>query len=174
MSPGSSTESYPTFAHIGLRENPGKNLNQATCPNRESNPPPGFAARRANRYSTGVDSILLDMEKLRSRDLLLHLQDLGFRVTETVRENRMDGFTLQDTKLLQTAVRESYDYTFDTNSEILFVKWDDNRCVPVGSNCDVGASASRLPFGVHLGVEGDANVLGTISRNSTSCMNGVE
>ncbi|KAJ4449166.1 hypothetical protein ANN_00562 [Periplaneta americana] len=28
MSPGSSTESYPAFAHIGLRKNPGKNLNQ--------------------------------------------------------------------------------------------------------------------------------------------------
>ncbi|KAJ4440306.1 hypothetical protein ANN_08445 [Periplaneta americana] len=28
MSPGSSTESYPAFAHMGLRENPGKNLNQ--------------------------------------------------------------------------------------------------------------------------------------------------
>ncbi|KAJ4448167.1 hypothetical protein ANN_10180 [Periplaneta americana] len=28
MSPGSSTESYPAFARIGLRENPGKNLNQ--------------------------------------------------------------------------------------------------------------------------------------------------
>ncbi|KAJ4447279.1 hypothetical protein ANN_09283 [Periplaneta americana] len=38
MSPGSNTESYPAFAHIGLRENPGKSLNQATCPDRESNP----------------------------------------------------------------------------------------------------------------------------------------
>ncbi|KAJ4445252.1 hypothetical protein ANN_07053 [Periplaneta americana] len=38
MCPGSSTESYPAFAHIGLRENPGKNLNQVTCPDRESNP----------------------------------------------------------------------------------------------------------------------------------------
>ncbi|KAJ4449105.1 hypothetical protein ANN_00500 [Periplaneta americana] len=28
MSPGSNTESYPAFAHIGLRENPGKTLNQ--------------------------------------------------------------------------------------------------------------------------------------------------
>ncbi|KAJ4427350.1 hypothetical protein ANN_24970 [Periplaneta americana] len=28
MSPGSNTESYPAFAHIGLRENPRKNLNQ--------------------------------------------------------------------------------------------------------------------------------------------------
>ncbi|KAJ4432361.1 hypothetical protein ANN_20980 [Periplaneta americana] len=38
MSPGSSTESYPTFAHIGLRENPGKNLNQITCPDWDLNP----------------------------------------------------------------------------------------------------------------------------------------
>ncbi|KAJ4447243.1 hypothetical protein ANN_09247 [Periplaneta americana] len=29
MSPGSNTESYPAFAHIGLRENLGKNLNQS-------------------------------------------------------------------------------------------------------------------------------------------------
>ncbi|KAJ4450946.1 hypothetical protein ANN_02381 [Periplaneta americana] len=38
MSPGSSTESYPAFAHTGLRKNPGKNLNQVTCPDRDSNP----------------------------------------------------------------------------------------------------------------------------------------
>ncbi|KAJ4431114.1 hypothetical protein ANN_19709 [Periplaneta americana] len=38
MSPGSNTESYPAFAQIGLRENPGKNLNQVTYPDRESNP----------------------------------------------------------------------------------------------------------------------------------------
>ncbi|KAJ4434534.1 hypothetical protein ANN_23096 [Periplaneta americana] len=29
MSPGSNTESYPAFAPIRLRENPGKNLNQS-------------------------------------------------------------------------------------------------------------------------------------------------
>ncbi|KAJ4450402.1 hypothetical protein ANN_01826 [Periplaneta americana] len=38
MSPGSSTESYPAFARIGLRENPEENLNQVTCPDRDSNP----------------------------------------------------------------------------------------------------------------------------------------
>ncbi|KAJ4437904.1 hypothetical protein ANN_13843 [Periplaneta americana] len=38
MNPGSSTESYPAFARIGLRENPGKTLNQVTCPERDSNP----------------------------------------------------------------------------------------------------------------------------------------
>ncbi|KAJ4432058.1 hypothetical protein ANN_20672 [Periplaneta americana] len=38
MSPRSSTESYPAFARVRLRENPGKNLNQVTCPDRDSNP----------------------------------------------------------------------------------------------------------------------------------------
>ncbi|KAJ4426863.1 hypothetical protein ANN_26662 [Periplaneta americana] len=38
MSPGSNTECYPAFARKGLRENPGKNLNQITCPDQESNP----------------------------------------------------------------------------------------------------------------------------------------
>ncbi|KAJ4432304.1 hypothetical protein ANN_20923 [Periplaneta americana] len=38
MSPGSSTESYPAFARIGLRENTGKNLNQITSPDRDLNP----------------------------------------------------------------------------------------------------------------------------------------
>ncbi|KAJ4428533.1 hypothetical protein ANN_24577 [Periplaneta americana] len=38
MSPGSSTESYPAFARILLRENPGKNINQVNCPDRDSNP----------------------------------------------------------------------------------------------------------------------------------------
>ncbi|KAJ4451815.1 hypothetical protein ANN_03289 [Periplaneta americana] len=38
MSPGSNTESYPAFARIGWRENSGKNLNQVTCPDRDSNP----------------------------------------------------------------------------------------------------------------------------------------
>ncbi|KAJ4427546.1 hypothetical protein ANN_25194 [Periplaneta americana] len=38
MSPGSSTEGCPAFARIELRENPGENLNQVTCPDRDSNP----------------------------------------------------------------------------------------------------------------------------------------
>ncbi|KAJ4430831.1 hypothetical protein ANN_19422 [Periplaneta americana] len=46
MSPGSSTESYPAFAHIELRENPGKNLNQVTCPDRDSIP--GHLVSRPN------------------------------------------------------------------------------------------------------------------------------
>ncbi|KAJ4451871.1 hypothetical protein ANN_03349 [Periplaneta americana] len=54
MSPGSSTDSYPAFAHIGLRENPGKKPQPDTLPQLGIEPGlPGFAARRANRYFTG-------------------------------------------------------------------------------------------------------------------------
>ncbi|KAJ4451699.1 hypothetical protein ANN_03169 [Periplaneta americana] len=81
MNPGSNTESYPAFAHIGLREN-RKNPNQGTAPKithhllvlggrktpEKPQPgnllrpgfepgPPGFTARRADRYSTDVDLI---------------------------------------------------------------------------------------------------------------------
>ncbi|KAJ4429486.1 hypothetical protein ANN_21655 [Periplaneta americana] len=51
MRPGSSTESYPAFAHIGLKEpQPGNLLRPGIEPE-----PPGFAARRADRYSTAID-----------------------------------------------------------------------------------------------------------------------
>ncbi|KAJ4434428.1 hypothetical protein ANN_22990 [Periplaneta americana] len=48
MSPVSSIDSYPAFAHIELRENLGKNLNQVTCPDRNSNP--GHLFRDQTRY----------------------------------------------------------------------------------------------------------------------------
>ncbi|KAJ4449198.1 hypothetical protein ANN_00595 [Periplaneta americana] len=50
-----NTESYPAFARIGLRENPGKKPQAGNLPRPGFEPgPPGFAARRADRYSTGV------------------------------------------------------------------------------------------------------------------------
>ncbi|KAJ4442159.1 hypothetical protein ANN_12025 [Periplaneta americana] len=53
MSAGSSTESYPAFAGIGLRENPGKKPQPGNLPRPGFEPgPPGFAAIRADRYST--------------------------------------------------------------------------------------------------------------------------
>ncbi|KAJ4431290.1 hypothetical protein ANN_19887 [Periplaneta americana] len=52
MSPGSSTESYPAFARIGLRKTPEKpQPGNLPRPGFELGPP-GFAARRADRYST--------------------------------------------------------------------------------------------------------------------------
>ncbi|KAJ4435941.1 hypothetical protein ANN_18563 [Periplaneta americana] len=52
MSPESSTESHPAFARIELRENPGKNLNQVTCPDRDSNPGHLVSRPDPDRYST--------------------------------------------------------------------------------------------------------------------------
>ncbi|KAJ4452033.1 hypothetical protein ANN_03547 [Periplaneta americana] len=60
MSPGSSTESYPAFAHIGLRENPGKNLNQLTCPDQESNP--GHLVSQPDALTVTPQSTLLAKE----------------------------------------------------------------------------------------------------------------
>ncbi|KAJ4439747.1 hypothetical protein ANN_07875 [Periplaneta americana] len=53
MSPGSSTESYPAFARIGMRENPEKPQPGLPRPGFEPGPP-AFAARRADRYSTAT------------------------------------------------------------------------------------------------------------------------
>ncbi|KAJ4440495.1 hypothetical protein ANN_08636 [Periplaneta americana] len=87
-SPGSSAESYPAFALNEMRENPGKTLNQhrklpSICsywvegkplknlkkpqPGNLPQPgiepgPPGFAARRSDRYSTGVDMPILQLK----------------------------------------------------------------------------------------------------------------
>ncbi|KAJ4447233.1 hypothetical protein ANN_09237 [Periplaneta americana] len=61
MSPGSSTESYAAFARIGLRENPGK-PQRGNLPRLGFEPgPPGFAARRADRYSTDMAERLTNL-----------------------------------------------------------------------------------------------------------------
>ncbi|KAJ4440574.1 hypothetical protein ANN_08719 [Periplaneta americana] len=86
MSLGSSTESYPAFACIGLRENPGKNLNQVTYPDRDS----GFAARRADRYSTEFklapggetlrDYVIPSLANKSSDEIVTLLRDTGITV----------------------------------------------------------------------------------------------
>ncbi|KAJ4444459.1 hypothetical protein ANN_06251 [Periplaneta americana] len=67
MSPGSSTDSYPAFAHIGLRENPGKNLNQNIN---------GSSDRRRNCREVEVE--MSDEEIAReSRFSVMHKFDVG-------------------------------------------------------------------------------------------------
>ncbi|KAJ4439507.1 hypothetical protein ANN_07631 [Periplaneta americana] len=68
MNPGSSTESYPAFARIGLRENPGKNLNQVTCPDRDSNP--GHLVSRPDALTVTPQGIVLDPTIRFERDAL--------------------------------------------------------------------------------------------------------
>ncbi|KAJ4445818.1 hypothetical protein ANN_12503 [Periplaneta americana] len=50
MSPGSNTVSYPAFAHIGLRENPGKNLNQFDSLREELDTRHGLTPRRKMNF----------------------------------------------------------------------------------------------------------------------------
>ena len=60
---------------------------------------------------------------------------LGFEHQEH-RENCLKNCTLKSTNEIKKETRGSYDYRFDTNEEVLMVKWLDNRCVTVESNYD--------------------------------------
>ena len=69
-------------------------------------------------------------------DLLVHLRNLGYQATGTIRENRLSKCPLRPAKIMKKEKRGSYDYMFDTNEEILLVRWSDNKCVCVGTNYD--------------------------------------
>ncbi|KAJ4451040.1 hypothetical protein ANN_02476 [Periplaneta americana] len=89
MSTGSSTESYPAFARIGLRENPGKNLNQITYPDQDSNP--GHLVLRPDALTTTpqvhlwADFIVahcnLNIGSVKVIEQVSHFQYLGCNVT---------------------------------------------------------------------------------------------
>ncbi|KAJ4432524.1 hypothetical protein ANN_21146 [Periplaneta americana] len=81
MSPESNTENYPAFAHIGLRENPGKNLNQVTFPDWESNPGhlvsrPDALTRIPNLSAGKADGITVSLP---SKETLRGHSDSSFR-----------------------------------------------------------------------------------------------
>ncbi|KAB0805128.1 hypothetical protein PPYR_02098 [Photinus pyralis] len=69
-----------------------------------------------------------------SRDLLLYLQQKGFRATGTLRENRLAKCPIKDSKSLGKESRGVFDYRFDSSGEILFLKWNDNKCVTIATN----------------------------------------
>lgn len=69
-----------------------------------------------------------------SYDLFRSLKEKGFRATGTVRENRTKKCPLKDSKILQKEARGALDYRFDSDNQILFVRWKDNKCVTVGTN----------------------------------------
>ncbi|KAJ4449714.1 hypothetical protein ANN_01118 [Periplaneta americana] len=100
MSPGSRTESYPAFARIGLRENPGKNLNQVTCPDRDSNP--GHLVSQPDALTVTPQTDRVTVEKIRtfrwetlpqspySPDLALSDYHLSDSVKEQLRGQRYE------------------------------------------------------------------------------------
>ena len=71
-----------------------------------------------------------------SRPLLSELRDKGLRTTGTVRENRMEKCPLKNHKELAKEGRGAYDARFDRESEVLAVRWFDNKSVNMLSNYD--------------------------------------
>ncbi|KAJ4445433.1 hypothetical protein ANN_07238 [Periplaneta americana] len=84
MSPGSTTESYPVFARIGLRENLGKNLNQVTWPDRDSNP--GHLVSRPDALIVIPQDGLVDGNLLFVRNQLDDTDELSGRVESEFEE----------------------------------------------------------------------------------------
>ena len=74
-------------------------------------------------------------------DLLVHLMNIGYRATCTMRENRIKNCLLKTTSLIKKEETGSYDYRFNTKNEIIIVKWLDNKCVIVGTNYDTVATS---------------------------------
>ncbi|KAJ4438499.1 hypothetical protein ANN_14444 [Periplaneta americana] len=90
MSPGSTTESYPAFARIGSGKTSEKpQSGNLPRPKIESGPP-GFAARRANRYFTGVDPLADEMSLMLAGN---EFQSLGRAIVkeDEYEEVRWDG-----------------------------------------------------------------------------------
>ena len=71
-----------------------------------------------------------------SRSLLSELRDKGLRATGTVRENRMEKCPLKTQKELAKEGRGAFDTRFDKESEVLAVRWYDNKSVNMLSNYD--------------------------------------
>lgn len=69
-----------------------------------------------------------------SHKLLANMKDLGIRVTGTTRANRTARCSLESDKDMKQKTRGVYDYRFDKENGILFVKWHDNSLVIIGSN----------------------------------------
>ncbi|KAJ4437443.1 hypothetical protein ANN_17587 [Periplaneta americana] len=87
MNPGSSTKSYPVFAHIGLRENPGKNINQITYPDWESKP--GHLVSQPDAL-TVTPQLTEVRTKLNLLYLSLSFNQLSTRCEDVYRPNRND------------------------------------------------------------------------------------
>nr|XP_023013431.1 piggyBac transposable element-derived protein 2-like [Leptinotarsa decemlineata] len=71
-----------------------------------------------------------------SHALLKTLKDSGQRATGTVRENRTKKCPLSAVKLFQKRDRGEFEYVYDSDSLLLFVRWKDNNVVTMATNHD--------------------------------------
>ena len=70
--------------------------------------------------------------------LLVHLQNLGFQATGTMRENRLSKCSSKVSKLMK---KEEYSIL---DLIILIVKWVYNKCVTVRTNYDTVQSIKKV------------------------------
>ena len=80
-----------------------------------------------------------------SRTLLAHLKERGIRATGTVRENRLDKCTVAQKKEMGKSRRGSYEQRFDRTSEVLLVRWHDNKIVNIMTNYDTADPPHQQP-----------------------------
>lgn len=66
--------------------------------------------------------------------LLENLEKKNMYGTGTIRENRIPGSTLCESKQMKKSIRGSYDFIKIMNSNIIFIKWNDNSIVTFCSN----------------------------------------
>ncbi|XP_045110881.1 piggyBac transposable element-derived protein 2-like [Portunus trituberculatus] len=88
------------------------------------------AVKHPNAHSVFFDNFFTGY------DLLVHLRNLGYQATGIIRDNRLSKCPLRPTNFMKKEKRGSYDYIFDTNEEVMYVRWSDNKCVCVGTNYD--------------------------------------
>jgi DNA excision repair protein ERCC-6 len=71
-----------------------------------------------------------------SHSLLKTLREKNFRATGTVRENRTNKAPIMLPNEMKKKERGFYDYRFETNDELLYVRWNDNKPCTIITNHD--------------------------------------
>nr|CAI5848279.1 unnamed protein product [Callosobruchus analis] len=79
-----------------------------------------------------------------SYSLMQTLKEKGFRVTGTVRENRIKKCPLLPSNPIKKKDPGYFEYCFNRTSLLLFVKWKDNNVVTMASNYDAIEPLSKV------------------------------
>ncbi|KAH9363196.1 hypothetical protein HPB48_017557 [Haemaphysalis longicornis] len=88
------------------------------------------------KISIPPDHILYFDNFFNGIDLLATLRMKGFRATGTIRENRLKNAPLPAKKEMEKQDRGYFASCFDTQTEVLLVKWRDSSVVTMATNYD--------------------------------------
>ncbi|GFS62444.1 uncharacterized protein TNCV_1262361 [Trichonephila clavipes] len=65
------------------------------------------------------------------------LKESGFRVTETIRSDKIQHCALEIDSTFKKTSRGSHAFYFDVKNKITAVKWHDNKCITLVTNIDI-------------------------------------